>query len=212
MKKLGFCLLILAGADRPVAGARVKVTKAAGLDGFGYGVLDASDTTDAQGRFKISGLPQGHCWLSFTAKGVHPISSPDPFSTPAKGIILRAGFAGAVKGRVVDEDGAPLRNSTLRIYIQDAAGMKTGAWGGTVVVKPDGTFNSEDVPVGKYVIAHKPVFRPGQPLPPEARTITVEPGKTVEVEFQIRWSAEGAAELTPAPAVPVTLLIRLCLD
>jgi hypothetical protein len=115
---------------------------------------------------------------------LHPVWNPKPFSTSAKDIVLRAGSAGAVKGRVVGANGAPRPNS--QINIQDAAGNKVGTWGGSMNVKADGTFSFENVPVGKYVIAPKPIFLPGVPLPAEAKTITVEAGKTVEVEFEVK--------------------------
>ncbi|MCY2952966.1 MAG: carboxypeptidase-like regulatory domain-containing protein, partial [Planctomycetota bacterium] len=116
--------------------------------------------------------------------GLHPVWNPKPFSTSAKDIVLRAGSAGAVKGRVVGADGALRPNS--QINIQDAAGNKVGTWGGSMNVKADGTFSFENVPVGKYVISPKPIFLPGVPMPAEAKTITVEAGKTVEVEFKVK--------------------------
>jgi len=176
--------LVLDGADRPVAGADVRVAGTMGMDGLTYGTLAPSVKTDAQGRFTIAGLPRGHCSLRFTAQGLHPVWNPKSFSTSAKDIVLRAGSAGAVKGRVVGADGAPRPNS--QINIQDAAGNKVGTWGGSKGVKQDGTFSFENVPVGNYVIAPKPVFLPGVPMPAEAKTITVEAGKTVEVEFEVK--------------------------
>jgi len=176
--------MVLDGAGRPVAGAEVRVQHAMGMDGMSYGALSPKVTTDAQGRFTIAGLPRGYCSLRFTAKGLHAVWDPKSFSTSAKDIVLRAGSAGAVKGRVVGADGAPRPNS--QINIQDAAGAKVGTWGGSMNVKEDGTFSFENVPVGKYVIAPKPIFLPGMPLPAEAKTITVEAGKTVEVEFEVK--------------------------
>ena len=176
--------VVLDGADRPVAGAEVRVSDAMGMDGQSYGTLALSVKTDTQGRFTIAGLPRGHCSLRFTAQGLHPVWNPKPFSSSAKDIVLRAGSAGAVKGRVVGANGTPRPNS--QINIQDAAGNKVGTWGGSMNVKADGTFSFENVPVGKYVIATKPIFLPGMPLPAEAKTITVEAGKTAEVEFEVK--------------------------
>lgn len=169
---------------KPVAGVEVTAWEPMGMDGLGYRMSEAPKTmTDDRGQFELKGLPQGFCRLTLHAKGYHAAWSTSCQAVPATDVVIQAGRTGTVRGKVVGSDGKP--RPSAQAHIQDAAGAKIGTWGGSTNVKADGTFVFEDVPAGKYVISTDP-FIPGITRMAEEKTITVEGGKTVEVELKAK--------------------------
>ncbi|MFI5378814.1 MAG: collagen binding domain-containing protein [Tepidisphaerales bacterium] len=169
---------------KPVAGAEVTVWEPMGMDGTGYRLSDTPKTrTDDQGKFELKGLPQGFCRLTLHAKGYHAAWSTSWQAVPATNVVIQAGRTGTVRGRVLGPDGKP--KPSAQVHVQDAAGAKIGTWGGSMNVGADGTFVFEEVPVGKYLISTDP-FVPGITRVAEEKTITVEGGKTVEVELKAK--------------------------
>src|SRR6185503_5571186 len=94
-------------------GMALAVRKAA-EDERGDGLLITRTTTDAQGRFALSGLRKAH----------YAIRSPDPravleprqarYEPPKPGVELKL-LSYALVARVVDEDGKPVRGANVRL-------------------------------------------------------------------------------------------------
>ncbi|MGA2500068.1 MAG: carboxypeptidase-like regulatory domain-containing protein [Tepidisphaeraceae bacterium] len=169
---------------KPVAGVEVTAWEPMGMDGLGYRLGEMPKAaTDDQGKFELKGLPQGYCRLTLQAKGYHAAWSTSCQAVPATDVVIRAGRTGTVRGKVVGADGQP--RPSAQAHIQDAAGAKVGTWGGSTNLKPDGTFVFEEVPTGKYLISTDP-FVPGIRRDAEQQSITVEGGKTVEVELKAK--------------------------
>ena len=171
-------------AGKPVSGVDVTMWEPMGMDGLGYrlGQMPRA-ATDDQGRFELKGLPRGFCRLTVQATGYHAAWPTSCQPVPATDAVIRVSRTGTVRGKVVGPDGQP--RPSAQAHIQDAAGAKVGTWGGSTNVKADGTFVFEDVPAGKYVISTDP-FVPGIQRETGQKTITVEGGKTVEVELKAK--------------------------
>lgn len=87
-----------------------------GMDVYSPGV--AASTTDAQGRFSITGLPAGE--LQLIARG--PAGRGEVTVTaPARGVELRLAPSFRVRGRVEDEAGRPLRRFDVENQTVDSA-------------------------------------------------------------------------------------------
>ena len=166
---------------KPVAGTHVRADAIVGPDGLGYSVPDRPEAvTDTEGKFTIDGLPRGHCQLfayddhHFLLEGlkVHEVPSTD--------VALKVTATGSIKVKVVKLDGSPATDA--QVSVEREGGPKVGNWGGSANVKPDGTFQFDQVPPAKYLVS----INPGlliQNKDPDAKTIEVKAGKTVEVEF-----------------------------
>ena len=87
------------------------VTVLPSLVGVGQNALalwERSTKTDAQGRFEVSGLPASGVLFTFLGDGVSDLR--DHVLAIDKESIVTMSAAGAIRGRVVDHDGKPLRN------------------------------------------------------------------------------------------------------
>ena len=62
-------------------------------------------------------------------------------------------------------------------------GERIGKWGGSMRVRPDGTFQFGNVPAGTYIISTGPLI-PGEAPDPKAKRIKVVAGQTVTVELE----------------------------
>jgi hypothetical protein len=175
----------------PVPGARVSlVVSLGGVDGR----QTLSTTTDAEGKFSFSGLPAGRFNIGVNRVGfVVPASGnrlpntqlrPDSKIEDLKLILTPTG---AISGRVLNSDGAPVQGAIVSL---DAALFGINP----TTSDEKGQFRISGVPPGRYRVAANPAI---MPFPPEIRTdgtrevhlartyypdgLTVKAGQRVEV-------------------------------
>ena len=103
------------------------------------------------------------------------------YDVPSKEpIVIHMTSTGSVKGRVQLPPGGA--NGQVDVSIAPEGGDKIGSWGGSMHAQDDGTFAFEGVPPGKYYVSTHPLI--GDPAKEShARPVTVESGKTVEIEI-----------------------------
>lgn len=170
---------VMDDAGKPIAGASVRLADTMGMNGQSYRLVKpARATTDAEGRFHIAGVPVGFGRVLCFAKGRHrPVSELRP--VPAKGLTIRMSETGTIKGKVIGR-----RQKGGKIHVSVAPeGDRIGKWGGAMQVKPDGTFQFDNVPAGTYVISTRPLV-PGEAPDTKAKKIKVIAGQTVTVELK----------------------------
>ena len=171
---------------KPVAGADVRADAVTGEDGRGY-VLPryARGTTDAQGRFRLTGLPRGHLQLFGNAAHYAGLDVFKLYPVPAEGLTVRLTATGSIRGRVVDGAGRPAGKGNVNVSgLVAPAEEQLGRWSGGANTAADGTFHIEDVPPGEYVVTAM-ATNPGPAFfgkDPNAKTITVRAGATADVE------------------------------
>jgi hypothetical protein len=167
-------------AGKPIAGALVRLDDTMGVNGVSYRLpATAEATTDANGCFDITDVPNGYGRLICFPKGYH-IKVGELQPVPAKDLVLRASRTGTIRGKVI---GGGKNLGEVNVSVEPQGGIKVGSWGGATKVKPDGTFEFDNVPPGTYIISTRPLI-PGQPPDPNAKTIEVKAGQTVTVELQ----------------------------
>lgn len=97
-------------------------------------------------------------------------------------VTIRMASTGTIRGKVTKPDGSPAADAQVSV---NPEGNPVGKWGGGTNVKPDGTFQFDNVPPGKYTISVSPhLARVGKD--PEAREIEVKPGETAEATMTKR--------------------------
>jgi hypothetical protein len=132
-------------AETPVSGARVTAR----------GPIVVEDVTDATGQFAFTGLPDGKydvrvdpgdpssgVAIARTATalliGDHAAAAAD----------LLASVTGTVNGRVVDEDGRPVLNATLRLTVAPTAGDPETSAYWLAMTDATGRYTASGVPPG----------------------------------------------------------------
>jgi len=163
-------------AGQPLAGVMVRASDLIAINGRGYRTVESEGVrTDAQGKFEIGGLPMGYTYILCYAEGLHQVGVlKQMYDIPSKEKIqIHMGRTGIIKGKV--------SGKVTNVSVYPEGGAKVGTWGGSTQVKADGTFEFKNVPPGKYYVSGDP----GKAVmgnDPNAKLVTVEAGKTVEVE------------------------------
>jgi len=169
-------------SGKPVKGVKVRPTPIA-IDGRGYTVpATAEVTTGDDGRFELTGLPEGYAELWCHAPGYfQPDSVAKLHDVPAKGLVIRMVGTGKVKVTVVGPDGKP-PTGNVHVHV-NPEGEQIGKWGGSAELKPDGTYEFDGVPPGKYWVSTIP--SPGMRAEenPAAKPIVIEAGKTAQIKL-----------------------------
>ena len=110
--------------------------------------------TDAKGQFRITGVPKGYGRVVCFAKGYHaPLQQTRP--VPSENLVITVGQTGTIEGRVVGE--RP-KGRTLNVSVAPEGGNRVGKWGGSMRVRPDGSFRFANVPPGTYLISTRPLL------------------------------------------------------
>jgi beta-lactamase regulating signal transducer with metallopeptidase domain len=133
---------------KPIPGVRVVPMVSSPEAGVGnpYWLTEATVRTDAEGKYHVKGLPDG-ARLDFLKPGLSDLRNFAPDFTAASNDVTML-YGGAVKGRVVDRDGKPVRNFRLLVSFPRApqagdqtAGFFAGYSGiGVRFTSPDGSF------------------------------------------------------------------------
>jgi hypothetical protein len=178
---------VVLGDGKPVAGLSVRADSLISADGKGYVPLDSLKTvTDAKGGFTFGGLPAGSCQISVHGTGYTQQAVLERHTIPADDITIRMSGSGNIRGKVTRNGDVPTDASYIA-NLTPEGGNKVGSWGGSMQIKADGTFEFNDVPPGRYTVTARP--NPGPVLKgkdPNEKAITVESGKTVEVEIEFK--------------------------
>jgi len=127
----------------PVAGATVRriSTRAEAEKG---------DTTDASGSFKLRHSVPGDLELAVQADGFGPVSLVTTVSNEPLNLTLKLGPASILRGRVLDEKGAPVSNAVVRTT-SDNYGVRRFVWSGHT--DGEGRFQWESAPADSLQFA-----------------------------------------------------------
>ena len=165
--------------EKPIAGATVRVDDILGMNGQSYRLpASAQATSDADGHFQITGLPQGYGRLFCFAKNYYaPLG--EQRALPATDVVIRMIKTGAIKGKVAGDVQGRANNVSV-----EPEGQRIGKWGGGMQIGPDGTFRFDGVPPGTYYVTLGASYSLSDPaVQAKAKRITVVSGETVEVEL-----------------------------
>lgn len=148
------------GAGTPVEGATIEVyATESGEDGVGAGAVEPRTTrTDAEGRWRLEGVPVGRARVVVRREGADPVETTVEVSAgeaPAE-LSTRLGEAlpqGEIRGTIQGSDGRPLEGASIRIL---PLGLER-------TTDADGAFEAE-VPPGRYEVevrapGHRPQTR-----------------------------------------------------
>ena len=189
----------------PVPGANVWFgpTQLTGIEGISYGDLKKMGKTNVDGILLLESLPEGSVGVgadfnnrlsgrrgfdgrSMVAVTIESIAQ----HTATVRLPYSVAKSGTVRGRIVDEFGAPV--SSAQVFIR-----RNFKWS-----KRDGTFALEGVPAGEHVLkirewAHKPVDR----------AVTVSAGGVVDVEITVKPDDAGGVVLQGTVVGPTGELV-----
>jgi hypothetical protein len=176
--------------------------------------------TDASGAFVFRDVEPGNYALSFTREGFEGMSYgsvgaanellPVTPGNSVRDIAIKLKPCGAIEGRVVDEEGRPLVNARISLYLGFlGAWLARDAVPGTRFVYTDdlGRYRAFGIHSGSYVVSaaypyqlavleplttpglgHKTTYYPDAASPAGARPIAVANGETATADFTLRRS------------------------
>ena len=173
--------------DKPIPGVVVTARSTLGIDGLGYPYVDVEPaTTDEEGRFEISGLPEGFTLLTCRKPSLHQATSMfELYEVSGRprdrhdDIRIVMTSTGTVRVKVTGSDGKR-PSEEVHVTIQPPGGPRRGQWGGSAKCKADGTCKFKEVPPGEYLVSTNPMLMiKGED--PDAKLVTVNVGDVVEV-------------------------------
>jgi hypothetical protein len=152
--------IVLSRSRQPLAGARVVPVLSSPDPALckPLRLPEREAFTDAEGRFKLSGLPPWNVRFDFLREGFAALTDLELGQGQAHNEIhMTAG--GAIRGIVLDPQGKPVRDFRIRIQIprslqpdEQAGGYYAGyGWYGVSFTADDGTFVVSDMPVGNWL-------------------------------------------------------------
>jgi len=148
-----------------------------------------TSTSDANGHFELAAEASGCAVVAHHP--MHP-SSERVVVQAGKDNVVKLGSGGGIEGVVVDARGSPVveYRLTIELFLPKVEGVDIGARGRPKKFEdPQGTFQLEKLPAGKYVLA---ASAEGQP-PGKSDTVEVEVGRTTR---NVRITLPPAATLT----------------
>jgi hypothetical protein len=139
---------------------------------------DPSVKTDAGGAFAFEGLEAGR--YSLRAPCARPLLdiglAPD---ARVGGLVLKQETTGRLRGRVLGPDGAP--QSGAGVHARGPLGRWLTPWASASSRVETGAFELADLPPGDYTLC----ARHGELASPESQPVTIEAGKTGDVELRL---------------------------
>lgn len=203
----------------PIAGARVRVRIASGGDPVLFPEADTAVVTGAGGAFVIR-VPE-EAEVEARHVGFHPaVATVSPEVVLARKLILRLDRASGadldgsrvIAGMVVDAQGAPIPEASVRVSSADAAWPRHFGEGGRVMTDPDGRFRVGGLAEGTWDVTASMEGRAAATLPDvpsgredvrlTLRARTAEEGVTVEGVVR---APQGA----PVPSFTLSVQRRL---
>jgi hypothetical protein len=167
---------------KPLAGANVRADGIVAVDGSGYILPDRKEvTSEADGKFEITGLPAGTLHFYTYARGFAPVDILSRHKAPADDLELRVTATGTIKGRVVNAQGNP--DPTAQVSIYPEGGPRAGKWSASGNLDANAGFSFDSVPPGKYVVSPFPGRQYTRQADPAAKTVEVKAGQAAEVEL-----------------------------
>ncbi|MBS1795433.1 MAG: carboxypeptidase regulatory-like domain-containing protein [Acidobacteria bacterium] len=213
-----------AGAPReaalePMSGATVVLTPltATGerLDTGGAKALRVA--TDARGFYEFDRLAPGKYWLYALTPGYHGEGFAEfgavDYDDRRIGVVVDLGgqreasvdfetvYNGKIRGRVTDENGKPVAQAMIGLF--DAATGRPFATGERIFTDPDGKYEIENLPDGKYLVA---VVNPERvnfrtPFVPTFYPNATERGRATPVEMSRSLRKDGI-DITVSARLP----------
>lgn len=166
---------------KPLSGITVRPQGMVTPDGQGYTPAEKIEShTDAAGHFVLEHLPQGTAMLFVYGGSFQQLDVLASYPVPSKDVHIRMTATGTIRGKVLNADGSPA-GPGANVNVEPP-GDPIGKWGGSMNVKPDGTFEFESVPPGEYFVSTHPM-PPGK-IDPNAKKVLVKAGQTVEVDVK----------------------------
>ena len=182
----------------PVDGARLHFSETAGTPiGGGWAQQPAQATSDAEGRFVLSGLKPGTAYVTATASGyrtrsAQPVEIPEEGQAPPLEITLEPGTF--LEGTVRDSRGEPVPDA--RVHVQ---GMEAIGIGSEMIVPADdqGRFEVADLEPGPFRVQAS--SRRG----PSARAeLEVRPGRN-RLDLTLSEGTEVSGRIVDGQGAPV---------
>lgn len=120
--------------------------------------------TDAEGRFRFSGIQSDHYWLELLSPNY--VAPGGGYSKQGRRVTLPEGESvddanwdvipgGAISGRIIDVDGTPVADQMIRLFpVFSSAPSYESLWFDNETFKTDGTgaYRVSGIPPGQYVI------------------------------------------------------------
>ena len=185
------------GGGEPVAGARVRV----GAGGHSY-----STTSNELGVYRISFIPLGEVRVRAESPAGYDRGESEPVtgSQPGGTVTANVTFAGtgSVRGLATDNNGSPLTFGSV-VFANTAWGERVEIM---TAVRPDGTYEINNAPVGDFTLRLTVPDRVGVGTGASA----ILAGQTVEVPLRIEDAGRVTGRVThedgtPAHGADVTL-------
>ena len=180
-RQAGLSGIITDDSGRGLDSVRVRADATMGIDGRGYASPDGREaTTDAKGRFTFENLPTGYVQLYLMRKDYARVGNVfEIYDVPGKELSFVMTGTGTIRGKVVDKNGKPLATGHIHVVPE---GEQIGKWGGSMQLKPDGTFQFTNVPPGTYYVSTMPL--PDMAIKdPGMKKVTLTSGMSADVEI-----------------------------
>lgn len=190
----------------PARGVRLNLDSPIGFDGRPYPPPREWEpvVTDQEGRFEVTGLPEGRINITVDTDSGFYGRSQRQFPAPADDVRLMVSRTGTVKGMVVDSEGNPLGSDTRVLLIQRGDLLDRFIVG--EAIGANGAFELSSIPAGEYLIGqNKGCLYDG--TDPTAQVVFIKDGGTVTVRLQFPVDTRSGKKEKP-PAKPVKLTGR----
>jgi hypothetical protein len=175
-------LTVSQSSGEPLTGVQVRCDSAIALDGRGDALPEKpTGVSNLAGQVKLAGLPRGHAQFAASAKGFFQLDMLALREVPGTSLQIVMTGTGALHGHVKLARGQSAAGVNVSVRPE---GELIGKWSGSMQVNADGSFQFDDVPPGRYFVSTDPMFS-FTGVDANAVAVTVEPGKTAEVEVSI---------------------------
>ncbi len=170
--------------------------------------------TGPDGRFQLEDVPAGPLNVIvnkpgfFDARAIpgHRQDATYSFGSGKTDVVLKLFPAAKISGRLTDQDDEPVEQTTVQVLSESITnGRKEWAVRGAASTDDDGSYRSDDLPPGRYIVfawGHAaldnsgtapqviaPTFYPEGQEPALAQVIDLQPGQNFRADFHLRAQA-----------------------